>query len=292
MIGWQGGTVERWQEQASTGGWVMRIVELSDHPGAMLQEASQRRLAARERAQAQFEDALAQHHLRVEDAQRARDQARAQHRWWAWLRWVVALRRERRAVPGPPVAAAGASDQEKILQAGIEGEDKVAAGLGGVLDDDWTLFRGYRNRRGEIDHLLLGPQGLVAIEGKHRNATVYCDGNDWQFVKYDRYGNPVERGRIVDGRGRSPSVQLNESASLLEGFLRSRGHPVSVERVVLLTHPRSRVGTCTNLTVHVATSTDYVIGLLKGPTIEADQVAQIEQLVLRDHRFHETWRSP
>jgi hypothetical protein len=91
VIGWQGGALRSGgQEQASTGGWVMRVVQLSDHPGAMLQEVSQRRLVARERAQAQFEGALAQHHLRVEDAQRARDQARAQHRWWAgcgaWLR--------------------------------------------------------------------------------------------------------------------------------------------------------------------------------------------------------------
>ena len=55
--------------------------------------------------------------------------------------------------------------------AGIEGEQLVASGLGRVLDDEWTLIRGYRNRRGEIDHLLLGPRGLIAIEGKHRNAT-------------------------------------------------------------------------------------------------------------------------
>jgi hypothetical protein len=60
----------------------------------------------------------------------------------------------------------------------------------------------------------------------------------------------------------------------------------------LLSHPRSKVGTCTNLTVHIATSTDDVIGLLTGPSIEANQVAQIEQLILRDHRFHELRRSP
>ena len=58
--------------------------------------------------------------------------------------------------------------------AGIEGEQLVASGLGRVLDDEWTLIRGYRNRRGEIDHLLLGPRGLIAIEGKHRNALVHC----------------------------------------------------------------------------------------------------------------------
>jgi len=44
--------------------------------------------------------------------------------------------------------------------AGIAGEQLVATELGRVLDDDWTLLRGYRNRRGEIDQLLLGPRGL------------------------------------------------------------------------------------------------------------------------------------
>jgi Nuclease-related domain len=175
----------------------------------------------------------------------------------------------------------------------MAGEQIVAAGLGRVLGDDWTLLRGYRNRRGEIDHLLLGGQGLIAIEVKHRNATVHCDGDDWWFDKYDRYGNLVEQGRLCDRRERSPSVQLNEPASLLEGFLRSRGYPVSIQRVVLFTHPRSVLGSCRNPTVRIATSTDYVIDLLSGspPALEAGQLARLEQLIVRDHRFHEARRS-
>jgi hypothetical protein len=43
------------------------------------------------------------------------------------------------------VTARGVSDREEILKAGIKGEDMVAAGLGRVLGDDWTLLRGYRN---------------------------------------------------------------------------------------------------------------------------------------------------
>jgi len=261
----------------------------------MLQETSQRCVAAGERAQAQFEDELAEHRRRVEDARDARDQARAQHRWWAWLRCAVAVRRERWRVPRPPVTAGRVSDREEILKAGIKGEDLVAAELGRVLGDGWTLLRGYRNRRGEIDHLLLGPQGLVAIEVKYHNGTVRCDGDDWWSDKYDQYGNLVEpRRRISDRRGRSPSVQLNEPASQLEGFLSSRGHPVSIQRVVLLTHPRSKVGRCRNPTVHIGTSTVSVIDLLKGsrPPVEAGQLAQLERLIVRDHRFHEAQRAP
>jgi hypothetical protein len=185
------------------------------------------------------------------------------------------------------------SDQEQILTAGMTGEEMVASALGRALGDEWILLRGYRNRGGEIDQILLGPRALIAIEVKHRNATVYCDGDDWRFDKYDRYGNRVEQGRIADKRGRSPSVQLNEPASALEAFLHSRGQPVSIQRVVLLTHPRSELGSYRNLTVHVSTSTNYVISLLSGgsqPTFGMAQQAEIERLIVRDHRFHETKR--
>jgi len=40
--------------------------------------------------------------------------------------------------------------------------------------------RAARPRRGEIDHLLLGPLGLFAIEVKSINATVHIDGDRWQ----------------------------------------------------------------------------------------------------------------
>jgi hypothetical protein len=256
----------------------------------MLQETSRRRVGAGDRTRTQFGDELAQHDRRVADAQDARDEARTQRRWWAWLWLALALRRERRRAPRPIVTARRVSDREEIIKAGIKGEDMVAAGLGRALGDDWTLFRGYRNRRGEIDHLLLGAKGLVAIEVKHLNGTVHCDGDNWWSDKYDQYGNLVERGRgISDKRGRSPSMQLNEPAGELEEFLGRRGHPVSIQRVVLLTHPRSKIGNCRNPTVHIGTSTDAVLSLFKGSRllVEAAQLAELERLILRDHRFHE-----
>ena len=95
----------------------------------------------------------------------------------------------------------------------------VANELGRALGDDWVLLRGYKNSSGEIDHLLLGPGGLFAMEVKHRNATVYVDGDEWRFEKYDRFGNLVEEGRITDRGGRSPSRQVNDSADTLQRFL-------------------------------------------------------------------------
>jgi hypothetical protein len=54
--------------------------------------------------------------MRVDEARRARDQARAQRRWLAWLRSALAIRRERRTASGPAVAAGRVSDEEEKIQ--------------------------------------------------------------------------------------------------------------------------------------------------------------------------------
>jgi Nuclease-related domain len=266
----------------------MRVIELSNHPGDMLHDVSLRRQATQKRAQARYEDALIQHQARVQTIRVQRDRARRQHHWWTWLRLIVAVWAERRRAPGTPGPYAGDSDTEEKIRAGIAGEQLVAAELGQALDDDWTLLRGYRNRRGEIDHLLLGPRGLFAIEVKNLNATVHIDGDSWRADKYDNYGNLVEQRPVADRKGRSPSEQLNDSAGELERFLHERGQRVTVERVVVLTHRRSRVGARRHPTVHVGTSPGYLLSLVNesGTKLDERQRAEVERLIRRDQDFY------
>jgi Nuclease-related domain len=268
------------------------MIELSNHPADALRLARQRRDEA-SGDKAGYEEAAARHALLVRRAENALDLARARRRWLAWARAALAVWRLRRLAPAAPATSAPPSDEEEILRAGIAGERQVAAELGGVLGDDWVLLRGYCNPAGEIDHLLLGPAGLIAIESKHLNATVSCDGDSWRFERFDRYGNLVERGRLGDKRGRSPSAQLNEPADRLEQFLRSRGNTVSMLRVVLLTHPNSRTGDCRSASVHVLTSAARLAGELAEmpPVLASAQRATIEELVTRDHRYHENRRA-
>jgi hypothetical protein len=267
----------------------MQVVELSNHPGDMLDDAARRRQGAERQALSVYEDKLVRYRARVQSIRVSRDRARARHAWWTWLKLAAGVWREKRRIPHPPVPAAGhATDQEERIRAGIAGENQVATELGRLLDDTWTLLRGYRNRRGEIDHLLLGPRGLFAIEVKHLNATVHVDGDRWRADKYDRYGNLVEQRVIADRMGRSPSVQLNEPADDLERFLAGRGQPAEVQRVVILTHPRSRLGTVRNPTVLAGTSAAYALDLDEAPARRPDraQRAAIAGLIQRDHAFH------
>jgi hypothetical protein len=62
--------------------------------------------------------------------------------------------------------------------------------------------------------------------------------------------------------------------------------------VVVLTHRRSRVGPRRHPTVHVGTSTDYVLSLVNDSkvTLGERQRADAERLVRRDHDFYERRR--
>jgi hypothetical protein len=270
----------------------MRLVELSDHPGTLLRDIQRGRDADDQRALARHDRELAKHQARLARARARRDQARARHRWWTWIRASLAVLALRRTVPRPPVPGRGRSGQEESIAAGMAGEQLVATELGAVLGDEWILFRGYCNVRGEIDHLLLGPRGLFAVEVKFHNATVYINGDEWQFDKFDRWGNRVEHGRIEDRTGRSPSVQLNEPADELEKFLSSRAQPVRITRIVILNHPRSRIGGERRATVQVATSPQHIVDLARESRsgLNHGRLTQIASLIERDHRFHEARR--
>jgi Nuclease-related domain len=270
----------------------MRVVKLSDHPGDLLRQSRKRGGKEQQRAMSQFRAAERKHQAELGRLTEERDQARARRRWLAWFLAALAVRRARRKAPVPPVQPAVLSDDEARLAAGIAGEQFLAEQLGKVLNGEWVLFRGYYNQRGEIDHLLLGPLGLVAIEVKYVNGTFHCEGNRWRVVKFDNYGNQVEDYELTDKRGRSPSVQLNEPADLLEQFLHSRGEDVSVLRVVQLTHPKAQVGTLRRATVNIFTKTSQLTTLMKKVPQPLDPASRsrLEDLIVRDHKHHASRR--
>ena len=302
----------------------MRVIELSNHPSTLLRqereqlerereqhrEASERSFEEeRERvaqtnaqAQAAYEVELARHEAEV---QRLRDERDATLGWWRRLRSGSRVRKAERRAPRAPVPwreptpPPPPSDRPLFtsrgakLAAGIEGEELVANSLAEVLGEEWTLLRGYRNRRGEIDQLLLGPLGLVAIEVKHRNATVHVNGDEWRFERFDNYDNLVKEGLISDGSGRSPSQQLREPAGELEDFLARRGQPIAITPVVMLSHHRAKLGSYENLTVNIALDIDYIVDLIGrlDTALEPQRLAEIERLIVKDHEFHEKKRS-
>jgi hypothetical protein len=273
----------------------MRFVPLSDHPGDMLAEARRERAAAGGKSEERHRRQLAAYEARIVEARERRDKARAERALLPRLRWGLTAWWRRLARPPRRPAVLAPSHGEEAIMGGIKGEQEVAEVLRGALGDTWALVKGYRNRRGEIDYLLLGPGGLFAIEVKYVNGTFAITRERWRYVRYDNYGNPVGEGLLQDARRRPPNVQLMEPLAMLEQFLASRGQPARMRAVVLLNHPKARVSHCAaDLGVEVLTSTTQLRDLVRdsGDRLSARKLADIERLVVRDHHFHQERRPP
>jgi hypothetical protein len=67
------------------------------------------------------------------------------------------------------------------FKAGIEGEKAVVEALQ-ELDDSYYLINDLMagRGRGNIDHVLLSPKGILVIETKNYTGDVRCDGNRWR----------------------------------------------------------------------------------------------------------------
>ena len=164
----------------------------------------------------------------------------------------------------------------------------LARALSG-LSDEWVMLRGYRNRRGETDHVLVGPHGLWAVEVKHRRVRLNAAGDEWWYEKLDSRGNVVETGRAVDGGGRNWGRQVNDVAVDLAAWLARNGHRIPVHTAVMLMHDRAQIGTCEQLTVDLLATrpADLLDALTRRPRrLSSDSCAEIASLIRRDHRFH------
>jgi hypothetical protein len=131
------------------------------------------------------------------------------------------------------------------VRSGRFGERLVVETLKHLSDDYWllndlTLEPG----RGNVDHVLIGPCGIVVIETKRITGTVRCSGDDW----------------YINGRpGKSISRQVKAAARSVQRRLIDR-HPElkaeivqHLETVIVFTHPRCELqikNSVTEVVVH------------------------------------------
>ena len=119
------------------------------------------------------------------------------------------------------------------FRSGIAGEQDVARLLaklpdGYVVVNDVVL----PGQRGNIDHVVLGPCGIVVIETKRYRGSITCHQGRW-----------LQNGRPIRNVGR----QASQGAITLREFLR-REHPELgaatlrwVDSIVVFTHPLCRL---------------------------------------------------
>jgi len=184
----------------------MKILTLSDHTADKASAAAAARETEFVAATSAYRNALASREVHLKSLRNAAGVAWSNREILSTLSAVIRLGfAYLSGKPRPPVRRA--ADRDEIVWAsGNEGEQKVASFLSRQLPDDWILVSGYRNAKGEIDQVLLGPRGVFAIEIKFINGVVHCDGDRWWSDKYDRYGNLVEPNKpLLTSAGAAPA---------------------------------------------------------------------------------------
>jgi len=135
---------------------------------------------------------------------------------------------------------AGNRTRRAQLNAGLEGQKELVRTLS-VLDDSYYLVNnlGLPGRQDDVDHLVVGPNGVFALEIKHYSGRIYCRDGQWYQVKTSRGGLAQPEKPVRD-----PTRQLKRNVDYLRSCIKrtdpelSRRTRLWIEGIVVFSHPR------------------------------------------------------
>ena len=132
------------------------------------------------------------------------------------------------------------STRRAQLNAGLEGQRELVRTLS-VLDDAYYLVNNLAlpGRGDDVDHLVVGPNGVFALETKHYSGRIYCRDGQWYQVKTSRGGVSQPEKPVRD-----PARQLKRNVDYLRVCIKrtdpelSRQTRLWIEGIVVFSHPR------------------------------------------------------
>jgi hypothetical protein len=110
--------------------------------------------------------------------------------------------------------------QFRGYERGYSGERNVAKTLASTLGDEYSLINdvGLHDGYGNIDHVVIGPNGVFVIETKNYAGRVICHGDDWSHQYPSGKRRPWDRMHFDMG---SPSKQAKRNAMRIRRVLES-----------------------------------------------------------------------
>ena len=123
-------------------------------------------------------------------------------------------------------------NKQKTWHIGARGEESVIRVLR-KLDPSFKVVNDVflPGNGGNIDHVVVGPIGVFAIETKNHNGMIKCYGDNWTRKKVGR------RGTVYYPAMGSPSKQVKRNAVMLKEWLESKNLDVgNITAVVVFTN--------------------------------------------------------
>ncbi len=126
------------------------------------------------------------------------------------------------------------------LKAGLRGQNRMTEILS-TLPDDYYLLNNLTlpGRADDVDHLVIGPNGIFALETKNHRGRIYWRDGLWYQAKVSRGGRLQPEKTIRD-----PSRQIKRNVDYLRRCIRqtdpdlSRRTRLWIEGAAVFTHPQ------------------------------------------------------
>jgi hypothetical protein len=125
------------------------------------------------------------------------------------------------------------------LRAGLRGQRHLVRVLS-ALDDSYYLINNLQlpGRADDIDHLVVGPSGIFALETKNHRGRIFWQDGQWHQAKISRSGRLQPAEPIRD-----PTRQLKRNVDYLRGCINATDPELSrrtrlwIEGAAVFTHP-------------------------------------------------------
>lgn len=164
----------------------------------------------------------------------------------------------------------------RIYSGGWAGEKQVVNFLTSKINDDYYLLNDLylRNGGGDIDHIVLGPNGVFVLETKNWSGSISCNGDDWQ------------RGGKRNFSG-SPSRQVKRNAAKIKQIIDNNSNlrmlGIWVEGIVVFTNRHASLHV-NNPTVPILTLSQlpsHILGYRNSRSLSGEQIENIGKEILK-----------
>jgi hypothetical protein len=130
-------------------------------------------------------------------------------------------------------------DLRNTLNAGLRGQRSTVEILS-FLDDSYYLINNLKlpGRADDVDHIVVGPNGVFALETKNHRGRIFFEDGQWFQAKTSRNGRPQPKEAIRD-----PARQLKRNVDYLRACINETDPALSrrvrlwIEGAVAFTHP-------------------------------------------------------
>ncbi len=172
--------------------------------------------------------------------------------------------------------------QVDALAAGLKGEVEVARQLSDGLDNDYyvyndiTIRSGFR--RAQLDHLVVGPCGVVVLETKNWRGRITGDAREKAWQQF-RFSDSAPR------RVSNPLLQNQRHAQVIIAYLKSSGLPEVPVIPLLVFTARKATLDIKNLDDSIVWPSDMCDHIRRLARVSAFDTARQDAVVNRLQRF-------